>query len=68
MYGQEAADCKSTGLIDARPRSLTKRITDEKAKLEARLEEINGVLESLEANPETQAVMDAVARLGHFGY
>ena len=68
MYENQVAECATRGLIDARPRSLTERITDEKAKLEARLEEINTVLESLEANPETQAVMDAIARLGHFGY
>ena len=67
MYGQEVmeTDCKSAAI---RPQSLTERLEQEKTHLEQRLEEINGVLGSLEASPETKDILDAVARLGHLHY
>ena len=68
MYDNSVSSVATSAPLEARPRSLTERLSDEKSNLEARLEEINGVLESLERHPETQSVLDAVARLGHFGY
>ena len=56
------------GFAAARPASLTERLRSEKQQLEQRLKEINNVLNSLEKNPETQSVLDAVARLGHHIY
>jgi hypothetical protein len=51
-----------------RPQSLTERLRDEQKRLQERYDEVTAVLDSLESNPETQSILDAVARLGHLNY
>ena len=69
MYDRNLAQATvGNALTAAQPQSLTERLRNEKQHLESRLDEINNVIESLEKNPETQSVLDAVARLGHLGY
>jgi len=48
-----------------RPSTLTERLHCEKTRIEERLTEINGILDRLEANPDTAEILDAVAKLGH---
>lgn len=67
-YGQvQEADLVAKS-IEARPLTLTERLRDEKANLQKRLSEINGVLDKLEKQPELAAVLDDIARLGHLHY
>lgn len=68
MYENNQVELAGSHAIEARPRSLTERLTDEKSRLEVRLAEIDQVLSGLKKNPETQELFDAIAKLGHFGY
>ena len=56
------------GLSQIRPQSLTERLKDEQQRLQERYNEVTAVLDSLNENPETQSILDAVARLGHLNY
>lgn len=58
----------TAGLGQIRPQSLTERLEDEQKRLQERCDEITLVLDSLHKNPETQSILDAVARLGHLNY
>jgi len=47
-----------------RPPSVLERLTDEKLRCEARLQEVNNALALLEANPATTAVLEALSKIG----
>ena len=49
------------------PPSFTDRLHDEKARLEARLAQINDVLAKLEANPAVMEVVNAIQKVGYIG-
>jgi len=48
------------------PTSTTDRLKVEKNHLEQRLNAVNEAIEALEKNPEIQAAIDAISKLGHF--
>ena len=48
------------------PISTTDRLKGEKERLERRLTAVNEAIVALEANPEIQAAIDAISKLGHF--
>ena len=43
-------------------RSITERLTHEKAILEERLSEVNAAIAALEKNPELQDLLDTIAK------
>jgi len=51
-------------LTDHRPPSVTEKLEQEKHELELRLEAITQLLDQLNANPETQEIIDNLAKLG----
>lgn len=51
-------------LMDHQPPSVTEKLEQERHELELRLKAINEVLDQLNANPETQAIIDSLAKLG----
>ena len=61
---------QATGLATGgiRPLSLTEQMRDRKAQLESDLEQVNALLEKLEAHPETQEILDAISKLGGLRY
>ncbi len=59
--GQDVARATIGGLVSP---SLTERLINERDQLTARLDEINAVLHRLEGQPELQATLDALAKLG----
>lgn len=67
IYGQEAVSTAGLGQIQ-QPQSLTERLKDEQQRLQQRYDEVTAVLDNLNEHPETQAILDAVARLGHLNY
>ena len=50
------------------PATLTERLDAERVQLEKRLKQINEALGELRANPESQRLLDSIAKLGHLGY
>jgi hypothetical protein len=48
-----------------RQRSLSERLLSERARLRARLADIEAVVTALDANPESQRLLDALNKLGH---
>jgi len=69
MYGsQTEVTPVSAGLGQIRTPSLTERLQDEQKRLQERLDEVTAVISSLNDAPETQSILDAVARLGHLNY
>lgn len=48
------------------PVSTTDRLKSEEERLEKRLGEVREAITALEANPEIQAAIDAISKLGHF--
>lgn len=67
MYGAgEAVPCKAVNTLqDYRP-SLTERLTNERAELATRLEEIDAALNALKAQPEIQKILDLVQKVARF--
>ena len=63
--GHELA-LSSAGQIDSKPTSTTDRLHSERARLEERLEAVNQAIMALESNPEIQAAIDSISKLGHF--
>ncbi len=51
-------------LMDHQPPSVTEKLEQERRELELRLKAINELLEQLKANPETQQIIDSLAKLG----
>ena len=51
-------------LTDHRPPSVTEKLQQEKKELELRLEAITQLLDQLNANPQTQEIIDNLAKLG----
>lgn len=65
MYGGEEmrtpsrlTDCP----IEAPRRTLTQTLQDERARLQHRIDEIDAVLEALQANPTVQSVLDLLQK------
>jgi hypothetical protein len=50
---------------DCRLMSVTEQLRDRKERLKRELLEIEKVLEALTKNPETQAIIDSLYRLGY---
>lgn len=50
------------------PASLTERLEHERDQLQSRLDQIDDILSGLKGNPETQKLLDAITKLGHFNY
>ena len=50
--------------MDHQPPSVTEKLQQEKHELELRLKAIDELLAQLEANPETQRIIDSLAKLG----
>jgi hypothetical protein len=61
MVGQAT----EANMIEARQSSVTERLETERKMLSTRLERVENMLELLRAAPETTAVLDALAKLGH---
>ena len=57
-----AGDCERQLM----PTSTTDRLQSEKERLEQRLAAVNEAIAALESNPEIQAAIDAISKLGHF--
>lgn len=68
MNQEAQAVARSAGLGTILPQSLTQKLEAERKQLEERLTQVNDVLDELTKNPEAQALLDAVTKLGHFGY
>ena len=62
---QELAGTAEIGL-SRMPVSTTNRLKSEEERLVKRLEEVREAIAALEANPEIQAAIDAISKLGHF--
>ena len=58
---------KPLGRIGSADRSPTvsERLTNEKERLETRLEEVKSALEVLNRSPEVRDALDAIGKLGH---
>lgn len=65
MSYPEGQELSTLGAIALQRPNLTEKLHAEKAKLEARLAEVNTVIKSLEENPKTQQLIDAIVKLGH---
>ena len=64
---REAGSALVSGLGAQAP-TLTERLTSEREALNERLRQIDDVLQGLARHPETAALLDAVAKLGHMRY
>ncbi len=65
MYNDQPMTEKSAASIgNARQETVTERLKNEKAHLEDRLKQITEAIESLEAHPEVQTVVDTLQKLG----
>ncbi len=66
MYEDTQVVEQSAGrsLMDHQPPSVTEKLEQERRELELRLKAINELLEQLKANPETQQIIDSLAKLG----
>jgi len=64
MYGNEI-ERADVGACAVRTPTVTERLQNEKKELELRLEAVNGLLDDLEANPETKSILDKLSQLGH---
>ncbi len=51
-------------MMDHQPPSITEKLQQEKHELELRLTAINELFAQLEASPETQQIIDSLAKLG----
>jgi len=51
-------------MVDHVPPSVTEKLEQERHELELRLQAINQLLDQLKANPETQKIIDNLAKLG----
>lgn len=51
-------------MMDQRPPGVTEKLLQEKKELELRLEAITQLLDQLQASPETQQIIDNLAKLG----
>jgi hypothetical protein len=51
-------------MVDHLPPTVTEKLVQERNELELRLRAIDELLEQLEANPETQKIIDSLAKLG----
>lgn len=65
-FNEENAVEQASGraLMDHRPPTVTEKLEQERNELELRLQAINELLEQLKANPETQQIIDSLAKLG----
>ncbi len=64
---QEVAAAGRT-LMDARPPSVTEKLTQEKKELELRLEAVTTLLDSLNESPGVRDILDKLSVLGHRVY
>ena len=62
----EAAGARS--LMDHRPPTVTEKLQQEKKELELRLQAVTELLDDLESQPETMAILDKLSVLGHRVY
>ena len=62
----EAASTRA--LTDHRPPTVTERLQQEKKELELRLKAVTELLDDLESQPETMAILDKLSVLGHRVY
>ena len=62
--GKEVATGAGRAMMDHQPPSVTEKLQQEKHELELRLKAIDELLAQLEANPETQRIIDSLAKLG----
>ena len=66
--GEDAREVQTAGLgralMDNRPPGVTEKLLQEKKELELRLEGITQLLDQLQASPETQEILDNMAKLG----
>ena len=64
----EAQEVQSAGLgralTDHRPPSVTEKLEQERRELELRLQAVKQLIDQLNANPETQEIIDNLAKLG----
>jgi len=51
-------------MVDHQPPSVTEKLEQERHELELRLKGINQLLDQLKASPETQEIIDNLAKLG----
>ena len=58
----------ATGSIPHAPPTVSERLQQEKKELELRLEAVNGLINDLDANPETKQIIDRLSQLGHRMY
>ena len=67
-FGDEQREVATAGLgramTDHRPPGITEKLLQEKKELELRLEAITQLLDQLQASPETQEILDNMAKLG----
>ena len=62
QYNYPVAAQATNGLLEVPRYTLTQRLTQEKANLQTRLDEINAVLDALAANPQVQSVLDLLQK------
>jgi uncharacterized protein (UPF0147 family) len=67
MYGNDVV-CSEGSALEARSPTVTERLESEKKNLELRLAAVIGLLEDLDANPETKSILDKLSQLGHRVY
>ncbi len=46
------------------PPAFSRRLREEKARLEARLDQVNDALDCMDTNPEAARLVDAISKLG----
>lgn len=69
-FGQDSNMVEAAGrsLMDHRPPTVTEKLREEKKELELRLQAVTELLNDLESQPETMAILDKLSVLGHRVY
>jgi hypothetical protein len=65
MYSDEK-NIATAGCVEIHRSTVTERLKNDRNALRERLDQVEKALTALEAHPETQTILDLLAKIGHY--